>query len=315
MTSAVPLMETIGAEQAMLVVEGAPPPLPGEPEPRVGFAVMTPGAFEAIGIRLRSGRLIDPGDQANAPPVALVNEAFARRHFGALEALGRRIGIGRRDDGKPVPTREIVGVVQDVRRSALSERALPTVYLPHAQYPTGANAFIVHGTLRPEELLGRIGRVIREVNPAIPIYREITMAELVGASVRDRTFLLAILAGFALMALGLAAAGLFGLMSWITAARTREIGLRMAFGARRDQVLALVLRRGMGLAASGVALGIAAGVAGTRLLGGMLYQVGAADPVTFGIASAVLLVAAVAASWHPARRAARTDPVEALRSD
>jgi ABC-type antimicrobial peptide transport system permease subunit len=174
---------------------------------------------------------------------------------------------------------------------------------------------VVWGTGPASDLIGRIRQTIVELNPVMPTYRESTMAELVGASVRDRTFLLAILGGFAAMALGLAAAGLLGLMSFATAERTREIGVRMAFGAGRGQVLGLVLRRGTALAGVGIGLGLIGAVGATRVLSSMLYRVQPFDLPTFVVGAAVLLGASVLASWFPAWRAASIDPVRALHTD
>jgi hypothetical protein len=247
--------------------------------------------------------------------VVVVNEAFATRHFPAGDVLGQRIALGRADGNGSPAYREIVGVAGDVRRRALSEAGQPAIYLPHAQSPTGANAFVVWGSGPASDLISRIRQTIVELNPVMPTYRESTMADLVGASVRDRTFLLAILGGFAAMALGLAAAGLLGLMSYATAERTREIGVRMAFGAGRGQVLGLVLKRGTALAGVGIGLGLVGAVIATRVLSGMLYRVQPFDLPTFVVGAAVLLGAAVLASWYPAWRATSIDPVRALHID
>jgi putative ABC transport system permease protein len=314
MASAVPLMETIGAEQAPLAVEGAPPLAAGETPPMASYAAVSGELFEALGIPLRRGRIFDSRDRADALRVALVNEAFARRYFPGQDPIGKRIAVGRTQNGPP-PWLEIVGVVGDVRRSALHEEAAPAVYFHHPQSPTGANAFVVWGDGRPAQLLERTKGVVWEVNPDIPVNHEFAMSELVGASVRDRSFLLAILGGFAAMALGLAAAGIFGLMSYATGQRTREIGLRMAFGAERGQVLGLVLRRGAALAGLGIATGLASALGVTRLLEAMLYRVTPFDPVTFATGAAVLLGTALVATWYPARRAASIDPITALRED
>ena len=212
-------------------------------------------------------------------------------------------------------SREIVGVVGDVRRSALHEAPRPGVYLPHAQAPTGANAFIVRGGGRPAALLEHIRRTIWQLNPAIAIYHETTMDDLVGASVQERRFLLVLLSSFAAMALVLAAAGIFGLMSFIIAQRTREYGFRLALGALREEVFSLVLKRGMTLAATGIALGLLGALALTRPLAGMLYDVSPFDPVTFALAVLVLCSTATVASLYPATRATGVNLNDALRND
>ncbi|HKY32487.1 MAG TPA: ABC transporter permease [Candidatus Polarisedimenticolia bacterium] len=314
MASSVPLMETIGAERAPLTIEGAPP---ADSPPMVQFTVATPGLFGALGIPLRRGRLLDDRDGADSPSVVLVNEAFARHHFPGEEVLGKRLVLGGSLESRlqEPASREIVGVVGDVRRHGLHEAARPGVYLPHAQSPTGANAFIVRGSLDPGHLLRRIKQVIWGIHPAIPIHRETTMADLVGVSVRERRFLLALLSGFAAAALGLAAAGLFGLMSYVTGERTREFGIRMTLGAPPRQVSSLVLKRAIGLAAAGIGLGLAGAAGLTRILAGFLYGVTSMDPATFAAGAATLLAVTVLATWWPARRAARIDLVETLRQE
>jgi putative ABC transport system permease protein len=316
MTSSLPLQEMIGAEQAPVTIEGAPPVAAGETAPLVHFAIATPGLFETLGIPVRRGRPFDERDDAAAAPVVLVNEAFVRRHFPDENPLGRRIALGGSASGQQAPVlREIVGVVGDVRRFALHQEARPGVCVPHAQMPSGAHAFVVWGEGRPAELLSQTRKAIWQLNPAIPINRETTMAALVGASVRERRFLLALLSGFAAMALGLAAAGLFGLMSYLTAQRTREFGVRMALGAARSQLVSLVLRRGLLLAATGMAIGLLGALAVTRVLSGMLYNVTPFDAKTFLASAALLLATAVAASFYPAWRAATIDPIRALREE
>ncbi len=317
MTSSVPLMETIGAEQAPFTIQGAVPAASDESPPLTQFTVATPGLFNALGIPLLKGRLFDDRDGSGSPAVVLVNDAFARRHFPGEDPLGKRIVLsGSVTRGLPEPpSREIIGVVGDIRRFALHEAARPGVYLPHAQLATGANAFIAWGSGGSGELLRQIKQVIWQINPGIPIYRETTMADLVGASVRERRFVLALLGGFALIALALAAAGIFGLMSYVIGERTREFGIRMTLGAAPAQVLALVLKRGMMLGLGGIALGVAAAAGLTRILAGLLHGTTSLDPATFAGGAALLLAVALLASWWPASRASGIDPIEALREE
>ncbi|MCH9651422.1 MAG: ABC transporter permease [Deltaproteobacteria bacterium] len=312
MTSAVPLQESIDAERTVIDFAGRALAGSAGELPKVQFSVVTEGFFSVLGARLLAGRLIAPSDDASQPPVVLVNEAFVERFLPGIEAVGERVIVGQ---GENAVAREVVGVVSDVRRRSLSESALPGLYIPHGQSPTGANAFLVRAHGPASEALRQIKQVIQTINPAISVYQETTMEELVGASVRDRRFLLALVAGFAFMALGLAAAGIFGLMSYSTMARSREIGVRMAFGAGRGSVVGMVLSQALRLATFGVILGILGSLLLTRWLAGMLYEVTPLDPMTFAIGAFVLLSSALIASWVPARRAARTDPVHALRAD
>jgi hypothetical protein len=283
----------------------------------VSFTIAGGSLFEALGIPLRKGRLFGFGDDATSVPVVLVNEAFVARHLANEEPLGKRIALGAAaGGGGSTPTlREIVGVVGNVRRFALHESAKPGVYIPHPQLPSGAHAFVVWGRIPPGELLALTRRTLWGLNPTLPIARETTMAELVGASVRERRFVLALLSGFAALALGLAASGLFGLMSYLTAQRTREFGVRMALGAARGQLVSLVLRRGLALAAAGMLVGLALALALTRVLAGLLFNVTPLDTATFAASTALLLVTAAGASLYPAWRAATVDPLRALREE
>jgi predicted permease len=314
MATAVPLMEAIGSERTPLIVEGAPPTPANLEAPDVAFAAVTPGFFAVLGIPLQEGRYLDDQDRDIGLKTVVVNEAFVRRHLDGIPPIGARIRLGRPIQGVD-NVREIVGVVGNVRQSGLVDAAEPAVYVPHSQSGSGALAFMVRTRVPSRAAHEHIKQVIWELQPTMPVYRESTMAGLVGAAVRDRRFVLMVLGGFASLALLLAGAGIFGLMSFLAEERVREIGVRMALGATRGQVVGMLLGTGGRLAAIGIALGLVGAVAITGLLGGMLYQVEPLDPVTFVGAAMVLGVAALAATWFPANRAARTDPVDALRFD
>lgn len=310
MTSAIPLGESIGAEEARLTIPGQPVDLNAVPE--VHYTIATTGFFEALGIPLVAGRLFGPDDRAGTAPVALVNTAFARRFFPDEDPVGRLITVTGRGTAAE---RQIVGVVADVRRHALHEVARPSVYLPHAQAPTGAVGLVLRTSDDPDALAEPASRFLATLNASMPVSSVTTMERLMGESLRERRFLLALLGAFAVIGLGLAATGIFGIMSYITGERTREIGVRMAFGAERGQVLAMVLRDGGRLAGAGILIGVGGALAGTRLLAGLLYQVEPLDPVSFTGGALLLLGVALAATWVPAWRAARLDPVDALRAE
>ncbi|MEM7050881.1 MAG: ABC transporter permease [Acidobacteriota bacterium] len=311
MTSSVPLMESIGADRASFVIEDQPLAA-GEMAPEAHFSRVSESFFETLAIPLRRGRLFDLRDHADAPSVVLINQALARRYWPETDPIGRTITL---DLGRRTPSCKIVGIVGDVRHGALQDSAPPAVYLPHAQQPTGANAFVTWSDRPVEELQAAIRQELWNVNPAIPVYSERTLAELAGASVQERSLLLALLVAFALGAVGLAAVGIFGLTSFAASDRTREIGVRMAFGAQQRDVLAMMLRSGTWLAAIGIALGLAGALLATRLLAGSLHKVTPFDPLTFLAGTTLLLVIVLAANWLPARRATRVDPVVALRRD
>jgi ABC-type antimicrobial peptide transport system permease subunit len=211
--------------------------------------------------------------------------------------------------------REVVGVVGDVRHAGLDDAPAPGLYIPHAQEPSGAITFVVRTAADPAAVLPAVRRELFALNRMMPLYSTATMEALVDESLRGRRFMLTLLGGFSLAALVLAAMGIYGVMSQETAERTREIGVRVALGARQDEVLAMVMRRSAATTVMGVGVGLAGSVAVTRLLRGMLYEVRPLDVGTFAAVVALVLAVAAAATFFPGSRAARTSPLEALRSD
>jgi putative ABC transport system permease protein len=309
MTSDVPLAETIGQNEAAIEIEGRPPATLEESR-TVRVAAVTSGYFSALRIPLRAGRTFASTDVRGGPLVALVSEALVRRHFPNQSPLGQRIKV---TFAGPVVPRTIVGVVADVRRGGLHEAPQPTVYLPHSQAATGANAFVVRTSGDPLAVLGQLRAEFRTINPVMPIASTATLESLLDDSLRERRFHLALLGAFASVALLLAALGVYGVMSHATTERTHEIGVRMALGARGRDVLGMVMRQGAALAVAGAIGGLIGAAAVTRLLRGMLYGVTPLDPLAYVAAGALLLAAAALACYLPARRAARLDPVRALR--
>ena len=313
MASSIPLMEGIGAEFAPLTVEGAPRRGDQNP-PLVRFTVVSPGLLDVLGVPLRAGRRFDSRDRADSLPVALVSERFVSRYLPDRDPIGRRFSLGGSLGGSQGPLRlEVVGVVGDMRNVALHEAPAPAVYLAHPQAPTGANAFVARAEGAVAAPLPQIRRAVAEVRASLPIHLETTMEELVAASVRERRFVLVLLGGFAGLALALASAGIFGLMAFVTAQRTKEYGVRRALGAEQAELLILVLRRGLALAGAGILLGLAGAAPATRLVEGLLFEVTPLDLSVFVFATLTLAAAGAAAVLVPAIRAARVSPVEALR--
>jgi putative ABC transport system permease protein len=309
--SALPLAASIGKGFASYTVIGAPP-VAGADQPTVRTTLVAGDYFSAVGIPLRSGRLFTAADGDAAPPVVLVNESFARRHWPAGDAVGKRILIGFMR--RPIE-REVVGVVGDVRHAGLDDAPAPGLYIPHAQEPSGAITFVVRAAGDPAMLLPAVRRELFALNPAMPLYAMATMDALLDESLRSRRFTLTLLGTFSLAALVLAAMGIYGVMSQETAERTREIGVRVALGARPDDVLGMVMRRSAMMIATGIVIGLAGAAGLTRLLGGMLYEVQPLDVGTFLAVMALIVVVAFIATSLPAYRASRTNPLEALRSD
>jgi putative ABC transport system permease protein len=247
--------------------------------------------------------------------VALVNEAFARRFLAGVDPIGRRLVHELvLTEGEP-SEREIVGVVGDVRYYELQAEPPPQIYLPHLQTPWTAAHLVVRGRGGPAALGAALRGAVAAIDPEVAVstprpLREITAAAL--AAPRLRTELLA---SFGAVALALAALGLYGLLSFGVSQRSREIGVRVALGARRGELLRMVLREGMALVALGLGLGLVASAALARLVSGLLYAIAPLDPVAWLLAPALLVCVSLVACWIPARRAAGLDPLLAIRSD
>jgi putative ABC transport system permease protein len=278
--------------------------------------LISPGYFEAMGIPLRSGRLFTAADRENAPPVAIVSEGLARQLWGEQDPIGRRLNA---DLPGVAPWVSVVGVVGDIRQTTLSEEPPPAVYLPYLQAPRNFllqfMTFVVRTQSEPAAIAEALRRQLSEVDPNLPVYQVATMDQIVWASVAEPRFQTLLLGAFSALALLLAAIGIYGVMSYTVASSVPEIGVRLALGARAQDVAGMFVRRGLGLATAGLALGVAGALALTRLLSSMLYSVTPTDPVAFIAALVVLAVAALLASYAPARRAAAVDPAVALRHE
>jgi predicted permease len=302
-----------GAAQAQTVTaDDQPPPAPGQ-EAAAAALIAAGDYFRAAGIPLLRGRAFGDQDARESTPVVVVSEALARRLWGGADPVGRALTL-RGFEGTPRRL-SVVGVVGDVRNASLSEPVQPSLYRPLAQAPTGGMAFVVKTASPAGARLAELKQAIWRVNKAQPFYRVSTVLELVDRSLTQRRFLLYLLATFAGLALVLASVGIYGVISFVTAQRTREIGLRVALGATPSGIVGMVMRQGLGLAVAGAALGWITALALSRFVRGLLYGVSAIDPVTYAAAGALLLAVAALASYLPARRAIRADPVSALRQE
>jgi putative ABC transport system permease protein len=313
MTSALPLTYPIGFQRPRVSVEGQSLS-PGDELPLVLGAATTPGYFEALRIPVELGRNFAATDREGAPLVALVNRAFVRRFLNDQSPLGKRITMGFMS--QPL-AREIVGVVGDVRHDGLHAEPTPSVFLPHPQAPTGAIHFVTRSTEHGDAALFEraVRTELRALNGAMPLSEITTMNGLLGRSLRERRFQIGLLTTFSVVALLLSAIGIYGVMSRTTSERTHEIGIRMAVGAHAREVRWMVLRNGSALAIGGIAAGVVIALVLTRYMSGMLFGIRPLDPITYVAAAAVLLFAAVLATWLPAWRASTVDPVEALRNE
>ena len=268
--------------------------------------------FAALGVPLRDGRFFTAGDDSTAPGVAIVNETLARRYFGSASAAGKRIKIGgpERPDNQWMP---IVGVVGDVSYSGRGTPPEPTVYLPFRQAWSETMYVVVRAVGDPRSLASPIRGVVAGLDQDVPIARLSTMDDLMIESVASSRFRTTLVAVFAALGLLLAAIGIYGVMAYVVSERTHEIGVRAALGADRGDVLRLVLGEAAALAAAGVGVGLVGALLTTRLMRALLFEVDPMDPATFAGVSALLVAAALAASYVPARRALRVDPMIALR--
>jgi putative ABC transport system permease protein len=296
------------------VVEGAPPVEPGT-EPEVNSRAVTPTYFRTMGIPLQRGRAFDAGDTAGAVPVGIVNQTAVRQLFGGQDPVGRRVAWAREE---PPVWMTVVGVVGDVRGGGLDADDAPSLYTPLAQErrPWRTWMFVTLRTSLPTDAAMAPARAaVARADKDIPVTRVRTMEALMSASWGDRRFNLWLLGGFAALALALAGVGIHGVTSYAVARRTREIGVRMALGARAPDVLGLVLRQGLLLAVAGLAAGLAGALALRRLVASMLFGVTPSDPLTLAAVALVLLSVALIACYAPARRAASVDPAVALRCE
>ncbi len=284
------------------------------------WQVASDGALEALGERLVSGRAMSASDTATSLPVALVNQTFVRTYWPGGEAIGRRIRMGSDNADRPWMT--VVGVVRDERHNGLTGAIKEKFFVPYAQFPAARDgdaarnmALVVRTPGDPTALAGPIRAAVRELDPALPIANVRRMTDVVAASMATPRLTGSLLTIFGGLALFLAAVGVSGVLSYLVSRRRREIGIRMALGASRANVLGLIVSRGVATAAWGVGTGILGGLLLTRLMEGLLYGVAPRDPGTFAGVGLLLIVIAVAASAAPAFRAARVDPIEALRSE
>jgi putative ABC transport system permease protein len=321
-----PGIEAAGAVQALplatelgdwgMEVEGYMPP-PGETV-QGDWQIATPGYFETMGIPLRRGRLFTAADRREAQPVILISEAMANRFWPGKDPVGRRIRV----KGSRIPRfSTVVGVVGDVRHNGLTAQVKGAWYLPRSQFDLSTGSVIYGMTLviktdgNPADLASRVRAVIHAIDPQLPISEVRSLREVVGGALSGPRFTMFFLLLCSVLALVLAAVGVYGVVRFRVGARTREIGLRMALGAQAGQVVGRVVSQGMVLAAAGLGVGILAALILTRFLSSLLYGVEAADPPTLLVAAVTLGLVALAATWLPSRRAARVDPLILLRDE
>src|SRR5579863_1394705 len=311
--AAVPLPFTGQSGSASFSIEGRPSP-PGDPGPHGDIGFVSPGYFATLKIPVKSGRVITNQDRSNTTQVALIDETLAREYWPNQDPIGQHM----RNGGSKTPWATIVGVVGHTKNSDLAGDVVKGRYyypLLQQSFAFPFTTFVARTDADPARLTSPLREAVRAVDPSLAVSRIKLMSDLVSASLAPRRFVVTLLGIFAGLALLMAVIGLYGVISYSVTQRTQEIGIRMALGAQATGVLSLVIGQGMQLAGIGAAIGLAASLAFSRLLKNQLFQVSAFDPLTFLVMALVLITAALLATYIPARRATRVDPMEALRHE
>ena len=309
-TSAIPLsgMEII----AGVLIEGRPQADSVDKLPISKVEAVTVDYFRTLGILLIQGRGFTELDNKDAPAAVIINETFARRYLPGEDPIGKRLKVGADPDE---PWQSIVGIVRDIKHRTLEEEPQPEVYTPYLQTSDWALGIVVRTTSDPRSLAPAVRQAIWAADREVPIFRFATMDEYVSDSVSSRRFNLTLLSIFAVIALSLAAFGIYGVTSYAVTQRTHEIGIRMALGAQRGSVMTLIIRQGMTVILIGISIGVITAAALARLMRGLLYEVGAGDPLTYIFVTVLLSGVALLACYFPARHATRVDPMIAIRHE
>jgi predicted permease len=299
------------------VIDGRPDPPAGAPRWNARYLMATPRMFRALGIRLKSGRLLAESDGSGQPLAAVINETAARLYWPSEDPIGRTIRYYPRETSAPI---RIVGVVGDVRSVGASEPAPPAVYVPFEQAPRAAYqgrtmTFVVRAMGDPVAAIPSARAAVAAVEMGLPLANVRPMSQVVATAAGQPRFTTLVMSSFAGMAFFLAALGLYGVLAYAVEQRIREIGVRLALGAGTSDVFRLIVGNGMRLAVIGVIIGVPMALVLTRTMRGVLPDVTGADPVIYGAAVGLLTASALLASYLPARRATRIDPLIALRTE
>jgi putative ABC transport system permease protein len=277
------------------------------------FRVVSGGYFRALGIPLQAGRTFTSADTVNAPSVVMVNEKFVRQFLPNENPIGQQLRFPGRFKSEQPTT--IVGVVAAIHHAGLDRAPVAEMYFPYSQDPWPSQAIVVRAALPPEEMIATLQRTLFQIDPSQAAFDIKTMEQRLDGSIAERRFNARLLALFALVALALAAVGVYGVISYDVSQRTKEIGIRMALGADSVSVLRLVVGRGFRLALLGITIGIAAAFLIRRFLASLLFGISATDSGTIAVTGLLVLLIALLACWVPALRASRIAPIEALRHE
>jgi putative ABC transport system permease protein len=307
------VLQPLVTNSGVFTIEGQPLP---PPEERIEYPieVVSPGYFETVGMTMAHGRGFTDADDANAPLVTVINETFALQAWPGEDPIGRRIRPGD-ETSTTIRWFTVAGVIRDAHRAEVTRTIRPEVYLNTLQNTPRTQTLFVRTTGDPEAIVPSIRREVQAIDPQLPLFRVTTLEREIGVTLAQPRFQAVLLAVFALIALLLATIGIYGVTTHAVGQRTQEVGIRMAMGAGRREVLGLMLRQHLEPAIAGLVLGVLGAAALSRYLQSLLFGVGATDPATFGLVAALLLLVAAVACWIPAHRATRVDPVAALRGD
>ena len=304
----------LGGWQSAYLAEGKPMPKEGE-FPSADFARVSPDAPKAMGMRLLGGRFFDAHDNEAGQRVCLVDETFVKENFGSAEGVGKRIAIDEPKPGEETKWLTIVGVVAHVKNYGVDQPSRPEIILPNEQRPGSGGAIVVRTAGDPTALANGVSEAVHEVDPTIPVYAVQTLESIVAESTSSRRLAVTLIASFALLALVLAGVGVYGVMAYAVSQRNHEIGIRMALGAKPEDVLQMVARHSGVIAAIGIGAGFLGALALTRLMASILFRVNALDVGTYAVGAVALAGMVMLASWIPAKRATQVDPMVALRQE
>ncbi|CAN5855718.1 hypothetical protein BH24ACI5_BH24ACI5_14190 [soil metagenome] len=318
---AIPGVESAGTTTGILMplltnsgiytIEGKPLPPPGQ-QVEYPVEIVSPGFFETLNVELAAGRTFTSQDHADAPRTVIINQTLAGTGWPGQDPIGRRIRAGTEDSAGPWMT--VVGVIKDLRRGEVTRAIRPELYMSSLQVTPRTQMLVVRAAGDPAAILPALRREVRALNPQLPLFAARTLEAELSETLSQPRFRAVLLAGFAVIAMLLASLGIYGVTAHAVSQRTQEVGVRMALGAQRSDVLVLILRQHLRPALIGVALGLAGALGLARFLESMVYGVGAADPLTLLAMGLTLLMVAVAACWIPAQRATRVDALVALRN-
>jgi putative ABC transport system permease protein len=299
------------ANSGIYTIEGKPLPPPGE---RVEYPVETvsPGFFETLDVKLAAGRTFTAQDHADAPRAVIINETLAKAAWPGQDPIGRRMRAG--DETSQAPWMTVVGVIKDLRRGEVTRAIRPELYMSSLQVARGTQMLVVRTSGDPAAILPTLRQEVQRMNPQLPLFAAGTLEAELSNTLSQPRFRAVLLAGFAAIALLLASIGIYGVTAHAVSQRTQEVGVRMALGAQRREILTLILRQHLRPAIIGVAIGLAGALALAQYLQSMVYGIGATDPLTLMAMGLTLLAVAVAACWIPAQRATRVDALVALRN-